>query len=245
MRAMKRAGLSLVLSMAWAGGVWAQDTAEPVADEWSNTVLTYLWVVGVKGDAEVGLLQSDVDINFDDILEQLSAGVSLIYEGYNRDWMVLLDGTYLMLESDDPIGGAPAEAKESFALLEGGIGHRITKAAFPKVMIGFRYIGARVEIDTETSSADSGTKHILDPLIGLYHKVDLTDQWGIRALIDIGGFGVGTELSYGGGIGTYYKFKNNWGTELGYRLLDIDFDGDSIEFDGVMHGAYVGVSKKF
>lgn len=243
MNAIKQAGLALILGIAAVSSALAQETTTD--NEWNNTLLSYLWVVGVSGDAEVGGMSSDVDIDFADILDQFNAGVSIIYEGYNKDWMVLLDGTFLSLESNDPIGGIPATAKETFTLIEGGIGHRITKAAFPKALVGFRYIAASVEIDSELGSADSGTKHILDPIVGIYHKVALGERWGIRAIADIGGFGVGTEMSYGAGIGTYYKFKRNWGAEIGYRFLKIDYEGDAVEFDGQLNGAYLGISKRF
>jgi opacity protein-like surface antigen len=238
---VKFIGLSLIFCFYVTSFSFAQ-TQE---GEWNHTILTYLWVVGVNGDARVGPVTSDIDVEFKDILDKFSGGLSLIYEGYNEDWLVFFDGTGLILKDETNIRGNKLETKSRFAIVEGGIGHRITSQEFPKVFIGFRYIWADLEIDSSRGSVKSDFEHILDPIVGVYHKHAFTDNWGLRLLMDIGGFGAGTEFSWGGGIGTYYHFKRNWTAEIGYRILDIDYEGHTSDFDGKFQGLYLGVGKSF
>ena len=232
----------LFLLFAFVPDAFAEESEE---GEWNHTILTYLWVVGVNGDARVGPVTSDIDVEFVDILDKFSGGLSLIYEGYNEDWIVFFDGTALILKDESRIRGVKLETKSRFAIVEGGIGHRITNHEFPKAFIGFRYIGADLEIDSSVGSEESDFKHILDPIVGVYHKHSFTDNWGLRLLIDIGGFGAGTEFSWGGGIGTYYNFKRNWTAEIGYRILDIDYESNNIDLDAKLQGFYLGVGKSF
>lgn len=241
---VKRIGLSLILCFYVTSVSFAQNH-EVEEDKWSNTLLSYIWMVGIKGDAGVGPLTTEIDIKFEDILDKFSGGLSLIYEGYNEDWLVYFDGTGLILKDEAVILGVNLETKSRFAIVEGGIGHRITRHEFPKAIIGFRYIGADLEIKSSLGSVQSDFKHILDPIVGVYHKHLFTDNWGLRLIMDVGGFGAGTELSYGGGIGTYYHFKRNWTAEIGYRILDMDFDGSKIDFDVTVQGLYLGIGKSF
>jgi opacity protein-like surface antigen len=229
----------LVLLFAFAPFSFAGES------EWSHTILAYLWVVGIEGDARVGPLKTDIDVEFEDILDKFSGGLSLIYEGYNEDWLVYFDGTGLILENEVHIRGNKLETKSRFAIFEGGIGHRITRHEFPKAFIGFRYVWADLEIESSLGSVKSDFEHILDPIVGIYHKHAFTDKWGLRVVMDVGGFGTGTEFSWGGGIGTYYNFKRNWTAEIGYRILDIDYEGNTIDLDAKLQGFYLGVGKSF
>ena len=241
---LKRIGVLLLFLFFITSVSFAQDE-EIDENKWNNTVLSYLWIVSIEGDAGVGPLTTEIDVKFEDILDKFSGGLSLIYEGYNEDWLVYFDGTYLILEDEANILGVNLETKSRFAIVEGGIGHRITRHEFPKAFIGFRYLGADLEIESSLGSVESDFNDILDPIVGVYHKHAFTDNWGLRLVIDVGGFGAGTELSWGGGIGAYYHFKRNWTAEMGYRILDIDYDGDIIDFDGTFQGLYLGVGKSF
>jgi len=213
--------------------------------KWSHTLLTYIWIVGISGDLTVGSRSVDVDIEFSDIVDKFSGGVSLIYEGHNDDWLVYFDGTALFLEDDPRLAGIELDVEASMAILEGGLGYRITSQPFPKAFVGFRYIGVDAEIDSPIGAAETDFDSIVDPIIGIYHKHQFTDQWGLRFLADIGGFGVGTDFSWGIGIGLTYQIKRNWNMEFGYRILDLDYDGDKLDFDGNFQGIYLGIGKRF
>ena len=214
-------------------------------NEWGHIILSYLWIVGIEGDARVGPVKTDIDVEFSDILDKFSGGLSLIYEGYNEDWLVYFDGTGLILKDEPRKRRVKLETKSRLAIVEGGLGHRITSHEFPKAFIGFRYIWVDLEIESSLGSVESDFTHIIDPIVGIYHKYAFTDKWGLRLLMDIGGFGTGTEFSWGGGIGTYYYFKRNWTAEIGYRILDIDYEGNTIDLDAKLQGFYLGVGKSF
>jgi opacity protein-like surface antigen len=56
---------------------------------------------------------------------------------------------------------------------------------------------------------------------------------------------VSSDLTYQiyGGIG--YRFKEWFSAELGYRVLDVDYDDDGFVYDLTMHGPMAGFRFQF
>lgn len=235
-----------VLIMSYAMALIAEQT-DPLDEkqQWQHTLLTYVWVVSISGDLTVGSRSTDVDVEFNDIKDKFSGGASLIYEGHNDDWLVFFDGTAMVLEDEPRLAGIELDVKTKMGILEGGVGYRITSEPFPKAVVGVRYIGLDAEIDSPIGKLETEFDSIFDPIIGIYHKHQFSDRWGLRVLADIGGFGAGTDLSWGVGVGLYYRFESHWNVEFGYRILDLDYDGDKLDFDGNMQGVYLGFGKTF
>jgi len=75
--------------------------------------------------------------------------------------------------------------------------------------------------------------------------VDLGSGFSLRGYGDIGGFGVSSDLTYQiyGGVG--YRFKEWFSAELGYRVLDVDYDDDGFVYDLTMHGPMAGFRFQF
>jgi hypothetical protein len=222
----------------------SKEQEEITEKQWRQSIQGYLWMMNITGDLQVGGSKADVDIEFDEILDQLSGGISLVYERWNGDWWSYFDGSYVLLKDDPTVSGVELDVETSMTFLEGGIGHRISEEPFPVLFLGFRWIGLDIEVDSPLGSRGRDFDNILDPTVGLYYRKELSDKWDLRLLGDVGGFGVGTELAVGGGAGLVYHFNKRNTFEIGYRVLDIDYEGD-IEFDGTMQGIYAGYGWQF
>ena len=77
----------------------------------------------------------------------------------------------------------------------------------------------------------------------LLNQEALSERFYLRGLADVGGFGVGSDLTVQllGGIG--YQLTDHVAIELAYRYLKEDYDGGpSFSFDAEMHGPLLGIS---
>ncbi len=96
------------------------------------------------------------------------------------------------------------------------------------------------------ASADAAaSRDWIDPFIGLRFGCHLSDALVMQIYGDIGGFGVGSELTWQAVAGLGWKVSKNTVLELGYRILDIDYDQDQFIFDMSMSGFATGVRYSF
>jgi hypothetical protein len=95
--------------------------------------------------------------------------------------------------------------------------------------------------------ARSGTLDWVDPFVGLRVRHQLAPGKELQFLGDIGGFGVGSDLTWQlfGGYGFDFWQSNLHGV-IGYRALAVDYSQDSHanknNLDLILHGPVVGLS---
>jgi hypothetical protein len=84
-----------------------------------------------------------------------------------------------------------------------------------------------------------------DPFIGLRGRYNLTKALYLTGEADIGGFGVGSEITWDiyGALGC--QITRNIYSEVGYRYLYLDYDTTSFIFQGSLRGAQVTVGIRF
>ena len=90
-------------------------------------------------------------------------------------------------------------------------------------------------------------------MIGLRYVVALDDaeQWQLSFVGDIGGFGVGSDLTYTlvGAVG--YQISESWKVELKYKSLWVDYEegnkGTSsyFSYETATHGPILSVAYEF
>ena len=100
--------------------------------------------------------------------------------------------------------------------------------------------------------ADSGDMNWVDPLVGLRVRQELASGDEFRLQGDIGGFGVGSKISWqavGGYVHNFQLYGLNWSSMIGYRALEVDFSqGSGTGESGlnlVMHGPIAGIGLRF
>ena len=97
--------------------------------------------------------------------------------------------------------------------------------------------------------AHSGGFDWVDPLVGVRIKQQLTPRDEIALVADIGGFGVGSELSWQVFAGYNHNWQLSRSTQmalaLGYRILSVDYqEGSGIDAKGLdltLHGPLAGL----
>jgi len=114
---------------------------------------------------------------------------------------------------------------------------------------GVRYVYFETEIDTALASGRSRDDDFLDPLVGARCQWVITEGFWLAARGDIGGFGIGSDLSWQlvGTIG--WDPSEGVSVLAGYRLLDIDYtDGEGNQeqrLDLQFRGPTIGVMFRF
>ncbi len=100
--------------------------------------------------------------------------------------------------------------------------------------------------------ADPGDKHWVDPLVGVRVRQQLASDDEFQLKGDIGGFGVGSKISwqaFGGYVHNFQFNGLNCQSMIGYRALEVDYSqGSGINQSGlnlVMHGPIVGIGLRF
>jgi opacity protein-like surface antigen len=159
------------------------------------------------------------------------------------------------------------EAGASYELLRWGDGGPSYTAI--DAIAGLRYwnIGTDVSLDivgsanipalglTQTghlANANSSDMIWVDPLVGARVRQVLASGDEFQLKGDIGGFGVGSKISWqavGGYVHNFQLYGLNWAAMIGYRALEVDYSqgsGDSERgINLVMHGPIVGVGLRF
>ncbi len=214
-----------------AQNVIAQD--QPVEKKWHY--LTDLYIMFPNMDGETGkgdLLSVPVDANPGDIFSKLRFAGMIYFEAGTRKWAITSDLVYMNLNQEVTPGtvlhsgtvGAEQFVWEMAAL------YRI--ASFFEIGAGGRLNNLQTEIDirrnvlpagTEEAQA-SGSKTWFDPIIITRFSADINEKWIFQFRGDIGGFGIGSDLTWQLQGYAGYRFSKVFQLSGGYRILSIDYD---------------------
>lgn len=84
-----------------------------------------------------------------------------------------------------------------------------------------------------------------DPYVGVSARYNFTDTFYLTAKGDIGGFGVGADLTWQAYGGLGYQLTKNIHTEIGYRYLYTDYNKDGFLYQVAQSGAQMSVGITF
>ena len=252
------AGLAAVPSAYAQSGTW-------MGERWSFEVTPYLWAAGIKGDTQVGSLPStSVDVGFSDILDHLDFAAMGTFEARKGRWGFLFDAVYMKLSASGtamrtgpgPIGAtatATADLKVEQTMLTGAAVYRLAEGPTVfDVLGGLRYTKLDVSGDVVATlfgrtgiENRSGDKDWTDPIVGFRAQHRIADRWSLAGYGDIGGFGVGSELTWQVAAGVDYAISRTLTARGGYRILKVDYDKDGVVYDMKTSGIYLGLGIRF
>jgi hypothetical protein len=254
------AGLMLA---ACVPAVFAEE--RPAANSgWEFRVAPYLWMVALNGDVTVKGQESDPDLSFNDIWDELNIAATLTFDARKGKWGVLGDVIVANLGKSTRGEGIKIDPTIKQLLLTAGVSYRLgtwkfsetTGKDLPAVTVeglfGVRYTHLDVELDFKNVPLPdaSGDRDWLDPLIGTRVLIDLPDRWALAITGNVGGFDVGSNFTWEA-LGTIgYRFSlfsadNNVRFTAGYRAIYQDYSegsgSDRFEWEVTLHGPIVGL----
>ncbi|MCP4878695.1 MAG: hypothetical protein GY896_24855 [Gammaproteobacteria bacterium] len=236
-------------------------SAPALAEETSTDLGIYLFATGIKGDARIRNVNTEVDLGFDDIVENFDMGYMGYIEHRRGPWSFIGDLAYLRLAADDSFatdGNLEVELDIEFeqTVLEGFAGYRVfeheydTKELGIDLFIGARHTILEVELSSEASafglsrpSSREKEEDWTDTVFAVRLQYGSARGWGSSFWLDVGD---GSDSSSEQFMAlASYRGNGNWQYFGGYRYLNLEFDtgsdgsgfGVDLDYTGPMFGA--------
>jgi hypothetical protein len=217
---------------------------------WRVGTSMYGWFTRLDGDMTFRGHTVPVDVPFDKIFDDLKfTFMGLVEVGKGR-WSFMSDLFYARLEpsTTNHLGIFESQIEQfigNFAVFYNVVETPTTRLD--------AYAGARVNwMETAVditlrrkSFHESADKTWVDPIIGVRFNHDLTDKFFIRALADIGGFGVSSDITWQAMGSLGYRVTDKASLGLGYRGLGTDYTSGGTTYDVISHGLLLGLEYKF
>jgi hypothetical protein len=215
--------------------------------QWKHTVMVYFLGAAMDGNAAIGNLAADVDVPFSDIADKLEFGAMGYYRAEKDQLSFGLDVIYMGLGGTALNGLAEVDFDQW--MVEGTAGWRATDVF--EVFAGVRYNDVAAEIAGRGPRAMklSKSQGWYDPIVGSRLWLPLSGKLSCLARGDIGGFGVGSDLTWQ--LGAYLRYATSKSSSLllGYRYLDIDYEDGAgasrFVYNVTIQGPALGFSWQF
>ena len=232
--------------------------AQPASGDgsWQFEFTPYLWAAGIKGEVGNGVVGGQpprVDATFDNLLSKLDFAFMGSLEARKGRWGVFGDLIYLDFSEDAAIKLAPNlptpgfrfDAELSGTVLALGATYRVSSGhTAVDVLGGLRYYSLDPSVNVTFGPVVrlvEPKKDWTDPIVGLRVRHPLSGRWALTGYADVGGFGIGSDLSYQLYGGVEYAFSKTFTGKLGYRQLRTDYDSDGTKLDLTFGGAMLGL----
>jgi len=229
----------LALGVAVAG-----QAADRKENKWSLDLSLYGMGAAMSGDVTVKGIPAGVDLDFDKIWDNLdSAGMGTVRIGYGK-WALNTDVIYMGLEGSK--GSLDVELDQW--MVEPTVSFRPSPVF--ELLAGARYNNMSAEISGGPFGLNpSGTQDWWDPIVGAVVNLPLTERLSINARGDVGGFGVGSDLTWQAFPYLSWQFAQ-WGSiQAGYRWMYIDYEDGSgtgkFSYDMLIQGPQLGFTLSF
>jgi hypothetical protein len=242
----------------FSGVALASEAAD--SERWSVKVTPYLWATRMHGNTQIRQLpEAQVDMSFSDILSTLDAGFMGALEFQKGRWGILIDSLY-MKTSDSVSVASPggrarvdADMTTSQTMLTSALAYRwIDSLVVSDTYLGIRYsrLNASLDLDARVFGAIASLDRAesadwIEPFIGLRARAPLSRELSLVASGDVGGFGLGSDLTTQASLGLSWMLTENFDAELGFRYMKIDYDKGDLVYDMENEGPYLGVSYHF
>lgn len=248
------------LLAASIAGCCAALPAQAAGGDWAQTAVIYGMGAAIDGDATIGDLTVPLDLSMSDVFSALEMGAMAAYRVDNDTWSFMVDATFMGL-------GGTAKSQRDIVkgdmdldqmTLMGTVGRRFTPTLEGLFSLAWFDLSTDLKLTTrnpiggaETTRTASVDADWIDPMVGLQYNVPFADDWRFNLRGDIGGFGIGADLSYQVLANVRYQATDTIGVVFGYRLIGFDYeDGNKgsshyQHFDLVEQGPLVGMTISF
>jgi hypothetical protein len=219
---------------------------------WRQSVFLYGMAVTIDGEASVGPLNVDVDVSISDLFDALDFGVMAAYRIENDSWSFSADVTYMELGWSERTqqGRASASLRTDQLTLMGTLGRRLTPNLEALFSLAYFDLSADLRVRVlEQRRAVSRDADWIDPLVGLEYRIPFRDRWTFSLRGDVGGFGVGSDLTLHGWAKLVRQNTDAFSWYFGYRYIGYDYEtGSGIDrqrYDLQQHGPGIGIALTF
>jgi hypothetical protein len=246
---------SSAYGVADASSLAAIQSTNPGGSGWEFAVTPYLWASGAKTKIETPQGEDiKVDQSFGDILDDLKFALMGAFEAKHGRFVSVQDLIYLSLgtSADGHIGPIPIEADADLKSLVTThlFGYRVVDEGpmFVDLFAGGRITSIKVDLDIDTplgSVHRDNKKTQFGPVIASRFRAPLGGKWGAAVYGDLGGFGVGADISWEL-LGTIqYDLSDRWRLAAGWRHFYAKQSKNDFDVHFKLDGPILGVTYRF
>lgn len=235
---------------------WLAAPLQSAADEgWTFSVTPYVWLFGMDGDVRVHDTTVELDVGFDDILENLDFALMGRVEAWKGAFGFYVDPLYGELGTETEVGPNDVDLDTEMFLVDFGVLYRVLdkrnaqgRSRTADLSLGGRYYDMKNEIDFAVIADREQSSDWVDLTLGARYEMDLTDRFGFLVAGDVGGFELGSSSDFAWnaqGLGSCRVGRSGrvW---AGYAILAVDTDtGGSSGADVQFSGPIVGYEFRF
>jgi hypothetical protein len=224
--------------------------AQSSSNDWQFSLAPYLWAAGMDGTIGIADLEADVDLAFSDIITDLDFALMGHFDMRNEAWVLSSDVVFVDLGQSVVIVEGPIEgtvtANLDLTLIELAGGYRVSPVF--TLFVGARWVdmGSSLGYSGDLVEEEIGASASwVDPLIGVHALAPLNNRWWLGIRGDVGGFGVGSELTWQAYADIGFRASKLVSLMLGYHVFDMDYeDGSGLaaaDLDVMISGPQLGV----
>jgi hypothetical protein len=219
----------------------------PQESPWKVEAALYLWAFSTSGEVATSSVTADVDIPFSDAFEALSLAVPLHAELWRKDkFGIVTDLNWTELEAEPVIAGTERDLGQTIAFLEALLGYRACDEDDVTVdlLVGVRWVYFETDFDGPFAERNRDTS-LIDPVIGMRVAWEVVESFSLWFRADVGGFGVGTDMSGNLLAGVRWRFAGALGLMAGYRSMAMEYEREGHLVDLRLHGPFLGFDVAF
>jgi hypothetical protein len=256
---------SLMIWLMATSVVHAQDSSVE-ANKWQFEITPYFLAAAMKGETGAGGITTDIDMSFEDVWDVMDIGLMGVFEARKGPWIFALDAVYFRLKDEEtkswtgPQGIVTVEGALEATLVQqlyqGTVGYRVIDSKTKLDLTGgVRYTIVDNDFDlTLSSSGDlfpggqrslSISESWADPVFGVRFIAPFSQKWSFFGYGDIGGFGIGSNITYQAIAGLRWQFSKVVSAKLAYRYLYQDYEDDDFIWDMSYFGPLLGIGFSF
>lgn len=225
--------------------------------EWQHAVILYGMGAAIDGDATIGSATVPVDMSMSDVFDSLKMGGMAAYRADNGTWSFTGDVTYMTLGGTARSSGGilKGEIDVDQATFMATVGRHLSENLQATFSLSYFDLSADLKLTAtgpeggSVSRSASASADWIDPMVGLQYNVAVADRWRLGFRGDVGGFGIGSDLSYHLLATAHWQASEKVGMVFGYRVIGFDYeDGDGADYqhyDLTEQGPLIGVTISF
>jgi hypothetical protein len=224
----------------------------PKTCDWHYDLEVYLWGCGLSGNVgpKDGTMQ--VQESFSGLASHLDMAFMAHFEASNGKWGIILDPYYVDL-GDDATNGAGyplhLDMKQFMTNLAGVYRLYQNPNTSFDLTFGIRYVELKTAITPDGLPTQRQSIDWTDPIIGFKGDVKMSKVWSFGYRADVGGFGVGSRLTWSGIVHFDAAVSKSCSLSAGYIYYWVDYekraghDGQgAFIYDVAQAGPFLGVA---
>ena len=242
------ASFALLLGLSGAANAQEPGGVGAVSDGWTVELTPYLWAAGLDGTTAADGVGSEIDTDYSFFsLDNLDFALGTSVEARKGRWGMLHDAMYV--EFSDAFERAPGSEVEVSGGVFDAVGSMTASNGRPlDLLFGVRYVALKATVDVAPLPRATARESWLDPVVGLRYTHAFNERWDVRVRGDIGGFSISSrssELATNVSAIFGWHIRDKLTLRGGYRMLQMDFDGDDLVLDATLQGYVVGATWTF